>query len=217
MIRNVIGLCVLAVLATACNSDQTSKQPAAAEEPKTSPSAVASDAGGAVGAAAVTVTPGVAGGTVAQVVKATATVTALEPTSRKITLQAPGGPPATFTASDAVRNFDQLKVGDKVNATLNEQLVVLVGPKREPGTNYGGVVARAPKGAKPGAIAAEVFEVIADVSAIDTANRKATLKFDDGQTVGVDIRPDVDLTKYKVGDSVTIRVTQQLTLLVETP
>ena len=170
-----------------------------------------------MGAAAVTVTPGVAGGTVAHVVKATATVTAVDAKSRKVTLQAPGGPPATFTASDAVRNFDQLKVGDKVNATLNEQLVVLVGPKREPGTNYGGLVTSAPKGAKPGVIAAEVFEVVADVSAIDTAKRKATLKFDDGQTIEVDIRPDVDLSKYKVGDSVTIRVTQQLKLLVESP
>jgi Cu/Ag efflux protein CusF len=211
MIRNVIGLFVLAIVATACNSEPTSKAPA--PEPK----AAVTPSGGAVGAAAVTVTPGVAGGTVEHVVKATATVTAVDATTRKVTLQAPGGPPATFTASDAVRNFDQLKVGDKVNATLNEQLVVLVGPKREPGTNYGGLVARAPKGAKPGAIAAEVFEVVAEVSAIDTASRKATLKFDDGQTVDVDIRPDVDLSKYKVGDSVTIRVTQQLSLLVETP
>ena len=38
-----------------------------------------------------------------------------------------------------------------------------------------------------------------------------------GQTARVAIRPDVDLSKYKVGDSVTIRVTQQLSLLVANP
>jgi hypothetical protein len=104
-----------------------------------------------------------------------------------------------------------------VNATLKEQLVVLVTPKREPGTAHAALLARAPKGAKPGAIAAEVFEVVADVTAIDAAKRTATLRFQDGKTVNVAIRPDVDLSRYKVGDSVTIRVTQQLTLLVDAP
>ena len=216
MIKKLAGLCVLAVVATACETEPKSKP---AEESKPAPAAATSDGatGGAVGAAAISVTPGVAGGTVEHVVQATATVTAVDAASRKVTLRAPDGPAATFNASEAVRNLDQLKVGDKVNATLNEQVVVLVGPKRDSGTNYGSVVTRAPKGARPGAIAAEVFEVVAGVSAIDTATRKATLKFDDGQTLDVDIRPDVDLSKYKVGDSVTIRVTQQLKLLVENP
>ena len=49
---------------------------------------------------------------VAQTVKATATITALDKTTRDITLKGPQGNLMTVTAGPEVKNFDKLKVGD---------------------------------------------------------------------------------------------------------
>jgi len=185
--------------------------------PQQTSSASASGGGAGSDSTIGAYTPGVAGGTASRVIKATATVTAIDPKTRKITLSTDDGTRATFTAPPEMHNFDQLRVGDKVNATLNEQLVVAVGPATRPSDQYAAAVLRAPKGAHPGAMSAETFQTTATVTAIDTAKRTATMKFVDGDTATVPVRPDVDLTKYKVGDSVVIRITQQLMLLVERP
>lgn len=53
--------------------------------------------------------------------------------------------------------------------------------------------------------------------AIDAANRRATLQFEDGSTHTFAVRPDVDLAKRKVGDKVVIRLTEALALTVQKP
>ncbi len=87
----------------------------------------------------------------------------------------------------------------------------------EPSVTHAAALATAPKGAKPGAMVAEMYEIVASVKSIDSANRTAILQFSDGQTRTVHVRPDVDLSRYKVGDSVVIRVTSALSVLVENP
>jgi Cu/Ag efflux protein CusF len=168
-------------------------------------------------ATAATYTPGEAGGTVQDTFTATATVAAVDVAKRKVTLTGDDGKKVSFEAPAEVRNLDQLRVGDKVTATVTETMTVFVARDRERAASHTAALATAPKGAKPGAIAAEVFEVAATVTAIDSAKREATLKFADGKPLTVRIRPDVDLTRYKTGDSVVIQVTQQLALLVDKP
>ncbi len=171
----------------------------------------------ATGTSVTSFTPGEAGGVREETVTGSAIVDAIDPATRKITLKTDDGTRASFTAGPEVRNFDRIHVGDKVTATLHEQLAVTVDREAEPGVTHAGAVLRAPKGANPGAIVAEVYEVVATVKSIDTVNRRATLQFVDNQTRVVPIRPDVDLSKYKAGDRVTIRVTQQLSVLVAKP
>ena len=206
-----------AAAAIAALASCTSKDKAEPKEP--TPQQTSSSSASSSGSDSTTgaYTPGEAGGVATRVIKATATVTEVDPKTRKITLSTDDGSRATFTAPPEMHNFDQLRVGDKVNATLKEQLLVAVGPGTQPGNAHGAVVGRAPKGARPGAIAAETFQAIATVKAIDSTNRTATLQFADGDTASVPVRKDVDLTRYKVGDSVLIRITQQLTVLTERP
>jgi len=64
---------------------------------------------------------------------------------------------------------------------------------------------------------ADMYEIVASVKSIDSANRTAILQFSDGQTRTVHVRPDVDLSRYKVGDSVVIRVTQRCRCLSKIP
>jgi hypothetical protein len=166
----------------------------------------------------VTVEPGEAGGTIEQTTTILVTIDAVEAATRKITLSAEDGSKATFTAGPAIRNFDQLKAGDKFTATLLEKLVVYVrSDKPDKSAAYAAAMARAPKGAKPGGIIAEHYELVASVTSIDTDKRIATLQFSDGKTRTVAVRPDVDLSRYKVGDSVVIEATTALALLSAKP
>jgi hypothetical protein len=171
------------------------------------------------GMTAVSYTPGEAGGRIEETVRGTVTVSAIDPATRKITLSTQDGAQATFTAPPEMRNFDQLRVDDKVDATLKEQLLIFVDRDgdRDPSVTHAAALARTPKGARPGAIVAEGFEIVATVQSIDTAKRQATLQFADGKSKTVPVRGDVDLAKYKPGDSVVIQITQHLMLLVQKP
>jgi hypothetical protein len=166
----------------------------------------------------VVVEPGVAGGVAEGTFTVSATVAAVDKTTRRVTLTAGEGNKSAFTAGPEVRNFDQIRVGDKVTATFNERLAVFVrGDGADPSVTHAAALGAAPIGAKPGAMVAESYEVVASVKSINSANRTAVLEFPSNQLRTVNVRPDVDLSKYKVGDSVVIRVTATLSVLVEQP
>ena len=74
------------------------------------------------GTAVVSKGPGVAGA--AQTVEATATITAIDPATRSITLKGPQGKETTVTAGPEVKNFAQMKVGDQVNVKYIEALTL---------------------------------------------------------------------------------------------
>ena len=172
----------------------------------------------ALGATIVTVKPGEAGGVIQETFTASAAVTAIDAPTRQVTLKASDGHQATFIAGPEVRNFDQLKVGDTITATVSQKLVVFVQSNGGPPTaTHAAALASAPLGAKPGVLAGRGFELTATIKAIDSANRTADLQFVDGSIKTVPIRPDVDLTQYKVSDTVVIQVTQTLSILAETP
>jgi Cu/Ag efflux protein CusF len=161
---------------------------------------------------------GVPGGSVVGTSELTATVAAIDKASRKLTLVDAAGIKTTVKAGPEAVNFDQIHVGDQLKITAAEQLVVYVAGADEETTGGGAqLVALAPKGAKPGAIMAETTQVTAKVTAIDAEHRKATLQFEDGATRTVAVRPDVDLAKRKVGDTVVIRITEALAIAVEKP
>ena len=61
---------------------------------------------------------------VAQTVDVTATITAIDAASRAITVKGPQGKEVTVTAGPEVKNFAQLKVGDKVDLTYAEALTL---------------------------------------------------------------------------------------------
>jgi len=172
---------------------------------------------GEAGAAAVVV-EGVPGGGVVATYELTASVAAIDKASRKVTLVDAAGIKKTVKAGPEVINFDQIRVGDQLKITATEELVVYVAGAGEPPSDGGAqLVALAPKGAKPGGIMAETTRVTAKVTAIDADQHKAALQFEDGTTRIVAVRPDVDLSKRKVGDTVVIRITEALAIQVAKP
>ena len=61
---------------------------------------------------------------VARTVSLMATVTAVDKASRDVTLKGPQGNEITVTAGPDVKNFDAIKVGDGVNVSYKEALIV---------------------------------------------------------------------------------------------
>ena len=170
------------------------------------------------GSTMVAAQKGVPGGVIVETYKVTATVTAVDAASRKVTLTMADGSKTTVKAGPEVVNFDQIQVGDQVKATVAEQLVVFVRKNGEPANDgEAAAVALAPVGAKPGVVMANTVEVTAKVEAIDLGRRKATLRFPDGQSKTFRVRPDVDMTKAKLGDEVVIRTTEAVAITVEKP
>ena len=161
---------------------------------------------------------GVPGGIMVQTHKLTATVTAVDPASRKVTLVAPDGTKTTFKAGPHVANFEQIQVGDQVKATVAEQIVAFLRKNGEPANDgEAAAVALAPVGDKPGILMANTVEITAKVKSIDVKHQKATLVFPDGATKTFKVRKDVDLTRRQVGEEVVIRTTEALAISVEKP
>jgi hypothetical protein len=161
---------------------------------------------------------GVPGGTTINTYRVTATVTAIDRNSRKVTLLAPNGAQSTVTCGPDVVNFPQIEVGDQVKANVTQQIVVSARGPGEPANDSAvGTLALAPIGDKPGGAAVGTVEITATVKAIDTDNHTATLQFSDGSVTTFKVRPDVQLGNHKVGDLVVFRTTDSIAISVEKP
>lgn len=159
---------------------------------------------------------GVPGGVATQVEEINAVVSAINYATSSVTLEDAQGHQRSFTASPEMINFQQLKVGDKVNATVVlEQMVYLRDAGAASTDSATGVVATAPAGTKPGMLVADSVEITAVVKAIDTTLQTATLEFTDGTRKTVKVRPDVQLKTEHLNRQVVIRLSSALALRVQ--
>jgi hypothetical protein len=148
----------------------------------------------------------------------TATVKAVNRRNRTLTLAGRSGKRFTYKVSKAAVNFDQIRVGDRVNVTLTEAIAVYLQPKGTPeGVGEGTVIALAPKGAMPGGLVATTTAVTARVVSVDAATRHAVLQLPDGRKKTVSVGPHVDLAKVAPGDAVTAQIADELAISVEKP
>jgi hypothetical protein len=155
---------------------------------------------------------------VAETVQMTATVTAINPAKRTVTLTGPSGQAVTYKAGPDVVNFDQIRVGDQVQATLIEEIAVFLRkPGGPPSAGEAATVGLAPRGGKPGVVMADTVEVSARVVAVHSVNRKVMLRLADGRTKTVAVGNSVNLAAVKPGDDVVVRLSEALAVLVEKP
>lgn len=149
---------------------------------------------------------------------ATATVEEIDRDKRMVTLKGAAGQTRQIYLGKSVVNFDQIEVGDKVRATLAEEVAVTVSKGGAlPSASEGMVVARAPQGAKPGILIADTAQITGKVQSIDTDKRTITLVEADAKPRTIQVGPRVDLAELSAGDNITARVTQALAILVEKP
>lgn len=159
---------------------------------------------------------GVPGGMIVDTFKATATVTAIDKSNRKVTIRSQGGKKSVVKAGPEVINFDQIRVGDRITVTMTEKLVVsLLEEGARSRDSESTRVDLAPRGGKPGVLMAQTMQEIGTVTSVDPKKHKATLKFSDGKSETYPVRPDVDLTKVKIGQRVAMRSTESLAIKME--
>ncbi len=160
---------------------------------------------------------GVAGGAMVRTLELEAEVISVDQSKREAVLRGPAGNEVVVKVGKDARNFYQVKPGDRVMVAMARELVIYVedeGEKSEDGTVVAG--GRAREGAQPGGAVVATTKVTAKIKTLDAEARMATLTFPDGKEETFDVRPDVDMTKYKVGQSVVFLVTELLALEVKT-
>ena len=147
----------------------------------------------------------------------TATVQAVDQSTRMVTLKGPKGNSITFKAGDDVRNLAQVKVGDEVTFTYFESLAVRVLKEGEvfPASGESASMSRAEPGKKPGGEIGTEKSFNATITAIDKAAKTVTLMGEDGKSVTVTpLRPE-KLVEVKLGDRLVITYTESIAVKVE--
>jgi hypothetical protein len=141
----------------------------------------------------------------------TAEVTAIDLSTRHVTLKGPNGS-VTIHVSDQVKNLDQLKVGDRVGATYYESLV-LEGKKASPGDNSVKAMSTTQiddeQGQSGGAAGVQhTVVVVAKVYAIDKTKGTITLKGPQGNFRTFKVKDLSLLTHMTIGDDVVFKYTE---------
>ena len=158
------------------------------------------------------------GGAVIDTATAIATVQSVDAGTRTVVLQRPDGSLMNYVCGPEVRNFDQIKVGDRVTAQVADAVaIVLVKGGVPPSAGTASVVVRAPLGAKPGGKVVDTVGFTARVMSVDKLNREVTLQMVDGKTRTVKVGSDIKLSKVKPGNDVGVRLTQAFMVAVTTP
>ena len=154
--------------------------------------------------------------TKANVVKISATIQAIDATTRAITLRDDKGNEDVFTAGPGVQRFNELKVGQKVNITYYESIVFqLVKPgEKGSGESFEAALNRA-KGALPAGTLATQDKATVTVKAVDMAVPSITVVTADGRTVSRKIEQKKYLEGVKPGDKIDITFTRAVVTEVE--
>jgi hypothetical protein len=159
------------------------------------------------------------GAVIAESVTVTADIEAVDVQKRVITLKMPDGAVRAFKVGKEMKNFDQIKAGDKVKATYFESIAIFVRKSSEKaGAAEVETIGVAPKGKKPGIFAVDTSEMTAKVEAVDYKKRTVTLKGPEGKVATFPVDTRVKRFKaVKVGDELVVRVTDAVAIAVETP
>jgi Cu/Ag efflux protein CusF len=148
-------------------------------------------------------------------VTATATIKALDPAKRSITLRTENGDEDTFTVGPEVKRFDQFKVGDTIRATYYESLVFQVRRPGAPATAPDAIAAGGRLKDKPGAAVGTQETTSVTVKAVDVTVPSITVVTADGRTLTRKIGDKKNLEGVKPGDKIDITYTQALVVAAE--
>ena len=169
----------------------------------------------ATGGAVLASEPGKA--VLARKVEISAQVMGIDKGTRTLTLKGPKGNVVDLVASDDVKNFDQIKLGDFVVARYAEALTLELKKTKSAG---GGLemreeAAKAKPGERPAVAGARQVTALASVTAVDPKKSTITLKGPRGNEVTLNVQNPDQFKVVKKGDQVEVTYTEALALSVE--
>lgn len=153
-----------------------------------------------------------------QSMKTTATVTAINPANRVVSLQRPDGQVVDVRAGAEVKNFDKIKVGDKVAVDYTQSLSLelkkgATGPAKR--IESPTTVSRAPGDSPPGATIGAKVTLLADVVAVDQKAHSIRLRGAEGHMLDLEVPDPEQLKRIKRGDQVQAVYTEALALKLQ--
>jgi Cu/Ag efflux protein CusF len=144
---------------------------------------------------------------------ATATVEAIEASTRTLTLKGQDGNYVTLTVPQSVERFDAIKVGDTLKAKYYESIILRMKPPGEKATDSigGGVTPTSGRNLPAGTLGAQ-RTITATITAIDPKVPSVTFSGPNNWQYTSRVEDKNALSKVKVGDRVDITWTEALLL-----
>jgi len=145
----------------------------------------------------------------------TATVEAIEASSRTLTLKKADGTYVTTVAGPDVKRFAEIKIGDKVSARYYENLVIRLKRPGEKDVNTSTAGTTPSAQARPGGTASKQRTITATITAIDMSIPSITFTGPNGWKYSSKVEDKAALAGVKVGDKVDLTWTDAVLVSIE--
>jgi hypothetical protein len=145
----------------------------------------------------------------------TATIEAIEASTRSVTLKKTDGTYVTTVAGPGIKRFAELKVGDTVTAKYYDNVVIRVKQPGEADVATGSLSTKGSGQALPGGTKARQVTITATITAIDPKTPSITFTGPNGWKYTSMVEDTKALATVKVGDKVDIIWTDALRVSVE--
>jgi len=145
----------------------------------------------------------------------TATVEAIDASTRTLTLKKADGSYLTTVAGPDVTRFDEVKLGDTVNVRYYENVVIRV---KRPGESDVVSSVKGTTGSEqvlPGGTKAKQVTITATITAIDPATPSVTFTGPNGWVYTSKVQDPTTLAQVKVGDKVDIVWTEAMLVALD--
>jgi Cu/Ag efflux protein CusF len=149
-------------------------------------------------------------------VSKTATITAINHSTRVVTLKDDQGHVEDIVCGPEIKRFNELKVGDSVTFTYHAAVVYEIA---KPGATSAAASEStvAGKGVKPSGAYTRQQKLTVTVEAIDPSVPSVTVKGPNGNSMSAEVKDKKNLEGLKVGDQVSITFTEAVMVVVEPP
>ena len=150
-----------------------------------------------------------------QTVTVTGTVETIDQSRRAVNIKTADGKFVALDVPASAKRFDELKVGDKVGVTYNNNVLVRLKPAGEAAVDSADVGSTMGKEARPGGGASMVRTMTATISEIDKGSSSMTFVGPNQWKYSRRIVDPKVFDQVKVGDRVDITWSTELALVVE--
>jgi len=149
----------------------------------------------------------------------TNTVLAVDAAHRRVTLKNSGtGKVHQYTAGPRVMNFNLIKPGDVVKATVVERMSIFFKPpSQSQDLSTSSLVVQGVVGSQPDAFDVSTMDFTAKILDINNWSDQVTFVTGDGAAHTITVGESVNLANFNVGDEVSVRITEAMAILIEKP
>ena len=150
-----------------------------------------------------------------QTITVEGTIETIDKSKRAMNIKTADGKFVAVDVPAGVKRFDQLKVGDKLRATYNNNVFVRLKPASEAAVDTADTASSMGQGTRPGGAAAMVRTMTASIVDIDRGASSITFVGPNGWKYSRRVVDPTVFDQVKVGDRVDITWNTDLTVSVE--